>query len=123
VYLIDHRSIVLCSRYSDDDDSSWKIRRSAARLLQAVLATRSELLAEFYKSVAPLLISRLSEREESVRLEVFAALEVLIKQTGVYKMQVKGGSGDVAGGLLMLETPGLKRKRTDSMEVSSGKSM
>lgn len=114
----------LASRYSDDEDSSWKIRRAAARLLQAVLATRSELLAEFYKSVAPLLISRLNEREESVRLEIFAALEVLIKQTGVYKMQAKGGAGDATGGPLILETPmGLKRKRTDSMELSSGKNL
>lgn len=108
-------------RYSDDEDSSWKTRRAAARLLQAVLATRSELLAEFYKSVVPLLISRLSEREESVRLEVFAALEVLIKQTGVYKTQVKGGASD---GVLALEAPmGLKRKRTDSIEVANDKSV
>lgn len=72
----------------------------------------------------PLLITRLSEREESVRLEVFSALEVLIKQTGVYKTQVKGGSGGAAAGMLALEAPmGLKRKRTDSMEISSEKSV
>jgi hypothetical protein len=48
-------------------------------------------------------------------------LEVLIKQTGVYKTQVKGGASD---GLLALEAPmGLKRKRTDSIEVANDKSV
>ena len=56
--------------------------------------------------MAPLLTSRLSEREESVRLEVFAAWEALLKQTGLY-----GGSNYVGAG----EAPtGLKRKRLDS---------
>jgi cullin-associated NEDD8-dissociated protein 1 len=112
------------NRYSDDEDSSWKTRRAAAKLIQALIATRPELLADFYTTVAPLLISRLSEREESVRMEVFAAWEVLVKQTGVYKSQVKGGQVDAGNGVLALEAPmGLKRKRTDSLEISSEKSM
>ncbi|KAJ9101119.1 hypothetical protein QFC21_003337 [Naganishia friedmannii] len=111
-------------QYSDDEDSSWKTRRAAAKLLQALIATRPELLAEFYTMVAPLLISRLGEREESVRMEVFAAWEMLVKQTGVYKSQVKGGSVDAGNGVLAMEAPmGLKRKRTDSMEISSEKSI
>ncbi|KAG7530369.1 hypothetical protein FFLO_05085 [Filobasidium floriforme] len=92
--------------YSDDEDASWKARRSAAKLLQALISTRIELLNDWYASVAPLLTSRLSEREESVRLEVFAAWEALLKQTGLY-----GGSNYVSAG----EAPtGLKRKRLDS---------
>ncbi|WVF66132.1 hypothetical protein IAT40_000871 [Kwoniella sp. CBS 6097] len=67
--------------YSDDEDDSWKIRRSAAKLLLALIGTRNELLADFYSTAAPVLISRFSEREESVRLEVLAAFEVLLKQT------------------------------------------
>ncbi|OCF45173.1 tip120-family protein [Kwoniella heveanensis CBS 569] len=67
--------------YSDDEDDSWKIRRSSAKLLLALIGTRNELLAEFYSTAAPVLISRFSEREESVRLEVLAAFEVLLKQT------------------------------------------
>ncbi|KAJ9110694.1 hypothetical protein QFC19_001523 [Naganishia cerealis] len=111
-------------QYSDDEDSSWKTRRAAAKLLQALIAARPELLADFYSTVAPLLISRLSEREESVRMEVFAAWEVLVRQTGVYKSQVKGGQIDAGNGTLALEAPmGLKRKRTDSMEISSEKSI
>ncbi|KAK8845507.1 hypothetical protein IAR55_006220 [Kwoniella newhampshirensis] len=67
--------------YSDDEDDSWKIRRAAAKLLFALIGTRNELLADFYGSAAPVLISRFGEREESVRLEVLAAFEVLLRQT------------------------------------------
>ncbi|WRT63736.1 uncharacterized protein IL334_000659 [Kwoniella shivajii] len=67
--------------YSDDEDDSWKIRRSAAKLVLALIGTRNELLGDFYGNAAPVLISRFSEREESVRLEVLAAFEVLLRQT------------------------------------------
>ncbi len=44
--------------YSDDDDMSWKVRRAAAKCLEAVITTRHELLEEFYKNVSPKLIAR-----------------------------------------------------------------
>ena len=44
--------------YSDDDDMSWKVRRAAAKCLEAVISTRHELLEEFYRTVSPKLIAR-----------------------------------------------------------------
>lgn len=44
--------------YSDDDDMSWKVRRSAAKCLEAVISTRHESLEEFYMTLSPALISR-----------------------------------------------------------------
>lgn len=44
--------------YSDDDDMSWKVRRSAAKCLEAIISTRRELLCEFYKVLSPPLIAR-----------------------------------------------------------------
>ena len=44
--------------YSDDDDMSWKVRRAAAKCLDAIMATRLEMLPEFFRTVSPALISR-----------------------------------------------------------------
>lgn len=44
--------------YSDDDDMSWKVRRAAAKCLEAVISTRRDLLPDLYKVVSPALIAR-----------------------------------------------------------------
>ncbi|OZJ05135.1 hypothetical protein BZG36_01399 [Bifiguratus adelaidae] len=67
--------------YSDDDDISWKVRRSSSKLLAAVIATRIESLPMLYNTVAPVLISRFNEREESVRLDVLQTFIGLLRQT------------------------------------------
>lgn len=69
--------------YSDDEDDSWKIRRSAAKLLQSIFGTRLELLLNFYDNAAGFLISKFNEREESVRVEILTAFEVLLNQTAI----------------------------------------
>lgn len=48
--------------YSDDEDTSYKIRRSATKLLGAIINTRPELLVSVYKDVSPVLISRFGDR-------------------------------------------------------------
>lgn len=72
--------------FDDEDDVSWKVRRCAAKLIYTLIATRGsgDLLENgtLYDQVAPALISRFQEREESVRLEVLATLAFLIKKTG-----------------------------------------
>ncbi|VEN51680.1 unnamed protein product [Callosobruchus maculatus] len=67
--------------YSDDDDMSWKVRRSAAKCLEAIISTRHELLPEFYKVLSPCLIARFKEREENVKSDIFHAYIALLKQT------------------------------------------
>ena len=49
-----------------------------------MIVTRPELLVPLYKSVSPVLISRFSDREETVRLEVWAAYVTLLSQTSLY---------------------------------------
>uniref|UniRef100_A0A669CBB5 Cullin-associated and neddylation-dissociated 1 n=1 Tax=Oreochromis niloticus TaxID=8128 RepID=A0A669CBB5_ORENI len=67
--------------YSDDDDMSWKVRRAAAKCLDAVVSTRHEMLPEFYRTVSPALVCRFKEREENVKADVFHAYLSLLKQT------------------------------------------
>ncbi|EPQ61385.1 hypothetical protein GLOTRDRAFT_30890 [Gloeophyllum trabeum ATCC 11539] len=70
--------------YSDEEDTSYKIRRSATKLLAAIIGTRPEQLVTLYKDVSPVLISRFGDREETVRLEVWATYVSLLNQTRVY---------------------------------------
>ncbi|CAG8576615.1 11916_t:CDS:10 [Ambispora leptoticha] len=70
--------------YSDDDDLSWKVRRSSSKLLAAIIGTRHELLSQLYQDVAPALVNRFKEREESVRVDIFQTFIVLLRQTLVY---------------------------------------
>ncbi|VDQ15366.1 unnamed protein product [Trichobilharzia regenti] len=44
--------------YSDDEDLSWKVRRAAARALEAIILVYNEMTADFYVSIAPLLIKQ-----------------------------------------------------------------
>lgn len=67
--------------YSDDDDISWKVRRSAAKCLEAMVSTRHDLLRDFYQTLSPALISRFKEREENVKADIFCAYISLLKQT------------------------------------------
>lgn len=67
--------------YSDDDDMSWKVRRASAKCLEAVIATRHEMLMEFYRTISPALIERFKEREENVKVDIFHSYIALLRQT------------------------------------------
>ncbi|KAJ0069023.1 hypothetical protein NL108_015895, partial [Boleophthalmus pectinirostris] len=69
--------------YSDDDDMSWKVRRSSIKCLEALIHTRRDLLLSFYSSLCPALLTRFKEREENVRADVFSAFSTLLRQTRV----------------------------------------
>ncbi|PWN28611.1 TIP120-domain-containing protein [Jaminaea rosea] len=108
----DDDDLDLDDEYSDDDDVSWKVRRAAAKTLSAAIATRPELLASLVASVTPVLVSRFSEREESVRLEIFSTFLSLLRQ-----VQLSAGlaqATEVRG-----QSPGaLKRKRDTSRQTA-----
>nr|CAG4638230.1 EOG090X00HY [Cyclestheria hislopi] len=67
--------------YSDDDDMSWKVRRCAAKCLEAIISTRPDLLVDFYRTVSPVLIGRFKEREENVKADIFHTYISLLHQT------------------------------------------
>lgn len=63
---------------------SWKVRRSASKVLSAIIETRSDMLQQLYETVSPILINRFKEREESVRVDIFQTFIALLRQTSVY---------------------------------------
>ncbi|KAK1161488.1 cullin-associated NEDD8-dissociated protein 1-like [Acipenser oxyrinchus oxyrinchus] len=77
----DEEDVETGDEYSDDDDMSWKVRRSSVKCLEAVVSTRHDMLQDFYKTVSPALIARFKEREENVKADIFLAYMALLKQT------------------------------------------
>ena len=67
--------------YSDDDDMSWKVRRAAAKCLESIIATRHDMIEDFYRELSPALISRFKEREENVKSDIFHAYVALLKNS------------------------------------------
>lgn len=89
------------------------MRRAAAKVIAAAVTTRHEQLLAFVQSVAPELVSRFSEREESVRIEVLQTFLALLRQ-----LQLHAGTPqltDVIGA-----SPGALKRKRDAMETSEG---
>ncbi|CAE7627941.1 CAND1 [Symbiodinium pilosum] len=71
---------------SDDDDNSWKVRRAALKVLEAMVKGLPDRLDEIYTKFAQPLIARFNEREESVKLDVFTTFGEMA-QAAVIKTQ------------------------------------
>lgn len=86
--------------YSDDEDTSWKVRRAATKLLSAIITGYPNLLAELYPNARSALTARFREREETVKIDTFNALVDLIRQVNCvsapYSMMVGLGSQELA---------------------------
>lgn len=49
--------------YSDDDDMSWKVRRAAAKCIEAIISTRHDMVIEFYQRLSQPLIARFKGKQ------------------------------------------------------------
>jgi cullin-associated NEDD8-dissociated protein 1 len=102
----------------DEDDTSWKVRRCAAKVANVLILTRSngDLLEDgtLYRTVAPALVGRFKEREETVRLEVLGALALLIRITGGNAFNSSSSDLDITILGAMGPPPTRKRKASDA---------
>ena len=66
--------------YSDDEDTSWKVRRASARSAATVFAAQPQTVSAEggFHAASARLIGRFRDREEVVRLDVFAAYGALL---------------------------------------------
>lgn len=83
---------------SDDDDSSWKVRRASLKVLAAMVRGLPDKLSDILSRFVTPLIGRFSEREETVKLDVFATFSEMV-QCSVIKSQGNawGSTGEVMG--------------------------
>jgi len=77
---------------SEDDDNSWKVRRAGLKVLSALVAAQPDQLPTLYGTFVPLVVDRLkAEREDSVRLGVFATCGDMVRAvTGSLKRKQLG---------------------------------
>ncbi|XP_036388110.1 cullin-associated NEDD8-dissociated protein 2 [Megalops cyprinoides] len=112
--------------YSDDDDMSWKVRRSSVKCLEAVISTRRDLLVELYGSVSPNLVARFKEREENVKTDIFLAFIALLKQTrlpqGCLTVSDAGTKEDPSLALLKKQVPSIVKALHKQLKEKSMKS-
>lgn len=66
--------------FSDDDDSSWKVRRAASKLICTEVKQYPTHVSDLYDLLQPILIKRaISEREDTVRQDIFNSYLELLK--------------------------------------------
>ncbi|KAK5167438.1 uncharacterized protein LTR77_007137 [Saxophila tyrrhenica] len=99
--------------FEDEDDVSWKVRRCSAKALYALIGTLDPNDPALSGTIAPALIARFKEKEESVRSEIIATLAYLITKTGsIDARDTTSDSGHVI-------PPSRKRRRGFSESLGS----
>ncbi len=65
--------------HATEDDSSWKVRKAAAKLLATIVRYRNDKVKPMYEKVISVLVSRLNEKEESIMCEILNIFTDMIK--------------------------------------------
>lgn len=67
----------------DADDTAWKVRKSAVKVIDAVIVSCPAHLREFWISYVELLQSRFIERDDNVKCDILQTFQNLIKASVV----------------------------------------
>jgi len=63
----------------DDDDSSWKVRRAAVKVIDGIINSCPAHLRDVYRNYARLLADRFKERDENVKCAILETFQNLLK--------------------------------------------
>ncbi len=77
--------------YANDDDSSWKVRRSAVKILVTFIKARINLTKPDMSEIIHVLTSRLEEHSENVKIEFISCLGLYLKNFIVDVEEESGG--------------------------------
>lgn len=107
--------------YSDDEDVSWKVRRAAAKCLQAIIASYPDLLRDLYPQAVSALIARFKEREENVKSDIFQTFVELIRQIGSTSRPFEGSAGPKPIDQLCSDVPSIMKAAVKQLKDKSVK--
>lgn len=63
---------------NDDDDSSWKVRRSAIKIIEAIIKTRPECIKTIVQNYQLRLVGRFKERIDDVKIDLLDTFRALL---------------------------------------------
>lgn len=63
----------------DDDDTSWKVRRGAYRVIDAIVETRKDLHVQIITKFGGILALKFRERVDDVKCDLLEAFKVLVQ--------------------------------------------
>uniref|UniRef100_A0AC35UGK6 TIP120 domain-containing protein n=1 Tax=Rhabditophanes sp. KR3021 TaxID=114890 RepID=A0AC35UGK6_9BILA len=66
---------------SDDEDSSWKVRRAAVKCIFAICNVQKNKFSTVLNNYLPILVGRIKEREEMIKIELLQAIQSIITNT------------------------------------------
>lgn len=98
--------------YSNDEDTAWKVRRGAVKVLSAIISSRVEVLSELYARTADHMIGRFKEREENVRVDMIMCFTELLRCTMLSDRRANTGEEGPAAPPRALRPPRLVRQRS-----------
>ena len=61
-----------------DDDTSWKVRIAAVKMLTSFIQTHKSTVEQYHLKICESLLDRFKEHETTVRLNIFAAFQELL---------------------------------------------
>jgi len=99
---------------AQDDDTSWKVRRAAIKMLAALIQTHKSHVQQFHIEICDALLNRFKEHDVNVKIEIFDTFRILLIASVVAEHGTLGSMNNP------FELPPMVRQ-VSSMELMSEK--